>query len=241
LPSGKQHELDIELSHRLLQPRDEDRELDRLFPDRMLFALADWPNSLSELIRSWLDLRVRHESSLNLLMGLLYAPPRWQATRVLTLAQALEAYHRKQFTQSPAGAAATERKDRVLKALDATGLDANDRGWLSQRLELAEEPALWKRVHEAADRVAVILTPLISGVDTFASDLAAVRHTYSHFGAGGSSDEAARRDYSLGRSAYWVLVTNYLLDLGFTSEQTTTLIRRNQHFQHDLKLERIET
>ena len=82
---------------------------------------------------------------------------------------------------------------------------------------------------------------LIPDVDTFASDLAAVRHTYSHFGAGGSSDVAARRDYSLGRSAYWVLVTNYLLDLGFTSAQARVLISRNQHFQLDLKPEWIES
>ena len=157
--SGKKHALDIELGHTLLQPRDEDRDLDRLYPNRMLFALADWPNSFSELIQRWLDLRVRHESSLNLLMGLLYAPPRWQATRVLTLVQALEAYHRQQFIGSPANAAATERKNRVLKALDASALDANDRGWLSQRLDHAEEPALWKRFREATDRVAAMSAP----------------------------------------------------------------------------------
>ena len=240
LSSGTSHKRDIELRHALLQPRDEDRAADRLPPQRMVFALGDWHLEFSELIRQWLALMGKHESSMNLLMGLLYAPPRWEATRVLTLAQALEAYHRTAFPDSPANVAAAARKARALRAVEST-LDSNDRGWLKQRLELAEEPALWKRIREVTARVAPILDPLIPEIDNFASDLAKVRHTYSHFGAGGSSGEAARRDYSLGRSAYWVLVTNYLLDLGFTTELARTLITRNQHFQLDLKPEWIET
>jgi hypothetical protein len=240
LTSGTTHELDIELRHTLLQPRDEDRSLDRLYPNRMLFALADWPGEFSSLIRQWLDLGSRHESSMNLLIGLSYAPPRWEATRVLTLAQALEAYHRIAFGASPASIAAVERKTRILEAVNPS-LAASDRDWLIQTLERADGPALWKRLQETADRVTAILDPLIPDTKTFAADLAKVRHTYSHFGAGGSGVEAARRDHALGRSAYWVLVTNCLLDLGFTSDQARALISRNRHFENDLQPQWIET
>jgi hypothetical protein len=79
LPTGAEHQVDIELQHTFLQPEDRDRVVDRLYPTRMLFALADWPGEFSGLIQNWLDISSRHESSMNLLMGL--ATPRhagWQ-------------------------------------------------------------------------------------------------------------------------------------------------------------------
>jgi len=239
LPTGAEHQLDIELRHTLLQPEDRDRVIDRLNPNRMLFTLADWPRDFSSLIRIWLDIRSRHETSMNLLMGLSYAPPRWEATRVLTLAQALEAYHRTAFAQSPVTTAAIERKDRVLGAAKAV-LSRSDWDWLTSKLQHAEEPSLRKRLHECAKRVGAIIDPIVPDLEVFSDGLSKVRHAYSHFGAGESGGEEARGDHVLARRAYWVLVTNYLLDLGFTEEQARSLIARNQVFEHDLKPEWID-
>jgi hypothetical protein len=239
LPSGTEHPVDIELRHTLLQPEDRDRVIDRLYPQRMLFTLADWPGDFSRLIQNWLDISSRHESSMNLLMGLAYAPPRWVATRVLTLAQTLEAYHRTAFAQSPGTAVAIERKARVVQAVKPV-LSKEDWGWLTSKLEHAEDPSLRKRLHECASRVAAIIDPMIPDLKTFADDLGNVRNTYSHFGAGGSGGVEVRRDYVLERRAYWVLVTNYLLDLGFTEEQARSLMARNQVFEHDLRPEWID-
>jgi len=239
LQTGAEHQLDIELNHTFLQPEDRDRLIDRLHPTRMLFALADWPGEFSSLIQNWLDISSRHESSINLLMGLAYAPPRWVATRVLTLAQALEAYHRTGFTESSATAAAIESKTRVLTAAKPV-LSPDDWKWLTSQLQHSGDPSLRTRLCECASRVATIIDPMVPDLVLFSKALGKVRNTYSHFGAGGSSGEETRRDYVLERQAYWVLVTNYLLDLGFTEEQARSLITRNQLFQHDLTPEWID-
>jgi len=239
LPTGAEHQLDIELHHTFLQPEDRDRVIDRLYPTRMLFALADWPGEFSSLIQNWLDISSRHESSINLLMGLAYAPPRWVATRVLTLAQALEAYHRTAFTESSATTAAIESKARVLTAAKPV-VSPEDWKWLTSQLQHAGDPSLRTRLCECASRVATIIDPMVPDLVLFSKGLGQVRNTYSHFGAGGSGGEEVRRDYVLERQAYWVLVTNYLLDLGFSEEQARSLITRNQVFQHDLRPEWID-
>src|SRR6266550_8812024 len=137
----------------------------------MLFAWAEWPDDFTSLITRWLDLSQRHESSLNLLMGLAYAPPRWQATRVLTLVQAIEAYQRIQFEESPETVRARERKAQVLDAV-RPHLKRADFDWLGSRLKHAHEPSLTKRLLEAANRVQAILDPLITNVRAFALELA---------------------------------------------------------------------
>jgi hypothetical protein len=177
LGDGTEVPADVELIGRLIQPRDEDRELDRMYPHQMLFSLTDWPSDFSALVHNWLEISERYESSLRLLMGLYYAPPLWQATRVLTLTQALEAYHRVALPESPASVVAAERKARILAGLDPD-LPKSDRHWLSQRLEHAEEPTLRKRLQEVGDRVAVILDPMLSNTAQFADELANVRNTF---------------------------------------------------------------
>jgi ApeA N-terminal domain 1 len=161
------------------------------------------------------------------------------ATRVLTLAQALEAYHRTAFTESSGTAAAIESKDRVLKTVKPV-LSPEDWKWLTSQLQHAGDPSLRTRLCECASRVATIIDPMIPDLVLFSKSLGKVRNTYSHFGAGGSGGEEVRRDYVLERQAYWVLVTNYLLDLGFSEEQARSLISRNQVFQHDLRPEWID-
>jgi len=233
LPSGTVHQVDIDLWHTLLQPEDRDRVVDRLYPSGMLFTLADWPSDFSSLVRAWLDIRRRHQSSMNLLMGLAYAPPRWEETRVLTLAQALEAYHRTGFNKSAAPLAGRERKARVLKSVKPA-ISLEDRAWLRSKLDHAEEPSHRERIYECASRIATIIDPMLKDLEGFCGALSKVRHTYSHLGAGTSSGESARRDHELGRRAYWVLVSNYLLDLRFTEEQARSLVVRNRVFQRDL-------
>lgn len=239
LPSGVEHQVDIELRHAFLQPEDRDRALDRLYPNRMLFTLADWPGDFSSLIQNWLHISSTHASSMNLLMGLAYAPPRWEATYVLTLAQALEAYHRTALTESGGTSAAIESKARVVKTVKPV-LTPEDWKWLTSQLQHAGDPSLRTRLCECASRVATIIDPMVPDLVLFSKDLGKLRNTYSHFGAGGSGGEEARRDYALARQAYWVLVTNYLLDLGFTEEQVRSLVNRNQVFQHDLRPEWID-
>ena len=75
---------------------------------------------------------------------------------------------------------------------------------------------------------------MLKDLEGFCGALSKVRHTYSHLGAGTSGGESARRDHELGRRAYWVLVSNYLLDLRFTEEQARSLVVRNRVFQRDL-------
>jgi hypothetical protein len=239
LPTGSEHQVDIELRHTFLQPEDRDRVFDRLYPNRMLFTLADWPRDFSSLIQSWLHISSTHASSMNLLMGLAYAPPRWEATRVLTLVQALEAYHRTAFTESGGTATAAEGKSRVLKTVKRV-LSPEDWKWLTSQLQHAADPTLRTRLCECASRVATIIDPMVPDLVLFSKGLGKVRNTYSHFGAGGSGGEEVRRDYALARQAYWVLVTNYLLDLGFSEEQVRSLVNRNQVFQHDLRPEWID-
>lgn len=239
LSTGTEHQLDIELQHTFLQPEDRDRVVDRLYPNRMLFALADWPGDFSSLIQNWLHISSKHATSMNLLMGLTYAPPRWVATHVLTLAQALEAYHRTAFTESSGSATANERKARVLKAVKPD-LSPEDWKWLTSQLQHAGDPSLRTRLCECASRVVTIIDPIVPDLVLFSKGLGKVRDTYSHIGAAGSGGEEVRRDHVLARQAYWVLVTNYLLDLGFTEEQVRSLIARNQVFQHDLRPEWID-
>jgi hypothetical protein len=152
---------------------------------------------------------------------------------VLTLVQAIEAYHRIQFEESPETVRARERKAQVLDAV-RPHLKRADFDWLGARLKHAHEPSLTKRLLEATNRVQAILDPLITNVQAFALELANVRHNYSHFGAGDADQDAVRREHTLGRQAYWVLVTNYLLDLGFNQGQAKALMARHDFFANDL-------
>jgi ApeA N-terminal domain 1 len=203
-------------------------EIERLTPDEMRFGVRDVTAGFEGIATRWFELYPKLRMSFAPYFGLMYAPPTYMDLQLVSISQALEAYHR---------AVGTTRRilpKDVYSELQRILLEAcpeTHKEFLSPRLTYLNEPTQVERLTELVQRIQEPLERLLSHRPHFVRDFIAARNLKTH------PDPRKRQFsglemYDLTRAAMYVFEANVLLDLGFDAAQSKVLFERNPLFAH---------
>ncbi len=226
MPDGGFRELELELLGRFVQPAAAERTTSNATPDRQLFLPDDYPGGLKALIPAWFELYERAREALDLYLGFVYQPAYWFPSRVATLAQALEAYHRLMLAQPARDSVSVTRVAAILDACPA-----EHRMWLEPRLAYAHEPPLAKRLRQLIQRLRPLTLEAFADTRAFVEGLTDARNQHAHPGdrtRPGAVD--TEKLYVVQLQARWLLLANVLLDLGLDPSKVGELLHRNSDF-----------
>ena len=203
-------------------------EVTRLTPDQMLFGILDAPNGFDSLISQWFHLYGKLRLSLAPYFGLMYAPPTYIDLHLVSISQALEAYHR------TAGLRHQVLSKTAFQSLKKALLDAAPAEYLAfvtQRLSYFNEPTQVERLTELVSRVAISLTALLANRTEFVRNFIDARNLKTH-PSKRKRQFTALELYDLSQVATYILEANILLDVGFNVEQAKVLFERNAEYAH---------
>jgi hypothetical protein len=203
-------------------------EIERLTPDDMRFAVQEAPGGFEGLVTRWFELYPRLREAFAPYFGLLYAPPTYMDLQLVSISQALEAYHR---------AAGTTRRllpKSVYGNLKATLIAAcpeEHKEFLEPRLTHLNEPRQVERLSELVRRVEQPLQALLDPRPRFVRDFIDARNLKTH------PDKRKRQFgglqmYDLTHVGMYVFEANVLFDLGFGAALCRQLFDRNREFAH---------
>jgi hypothetical protein len=212
--------IDLELVRPFLHPPDPDSAV--IFPPSMLFSLVDHPVGWSGLLPAWLRLVEKASNATDILLGIKYAPPAFTDNRLILLAEAAEAYHRRLFPDRGVSAASLRNAEMALASVDERVGE-----WLRLKLRHATEPSLRARLADLVRLARPAIDALVSRKDPLALEVSRIRNLYAHHGADPTGPEGAEV-YLLNQKLEWVLRVNLLRHLGWRSPALETLVSRNE-------------
>jgi hypothetical protein len=226
LVAGNDEREDLELlSEWIAKPA---KDPQRLFVHHMNFAAGEAPMGFDELVRRWFTLYEDFRPSLAPFFGLLYAPPTYVDLRLVSISQALEAYHR--ASKLPRGAMSKADFANFKKAL-LDACPAEHKEFLVQKLGHLNELTQVERTNQLVDRAKVALRVLLPTRPTFAVDFIAARNAKTH-----PEESKAQIDglhlYDLTATATYLFEANIMLDLGFEDEVCAELFERQPEYRH---------
>ena len=191
-----------------------------------LFTLGDGGVAFAELIPRWMTLRRDLNECLTPYFALVYAPPTFQDTRLIALAQALEAYHRLRYTQ---WVIPEEEFNQTRKAM-VKAIPQEQRDLLAGRLAFLNEPSQKDRLRQLVLRTSPVLPGLFSNQPQFVNEMVEERNRRTH-PAGGNRPRplAAAALYRVVRTADYIIQACLMQELGF-GEAVEDLFNRNREY-----------
>jgi len=153
------------------------RQQEDLHPFDMLFTLNDILGDFRDYLGHWLEKADRLEPVYNLYFGTLHNPNMYLQHEFLSLAQAMESYHRRVFNNRET--ADEEHAERIKCIIEATREKYRD--WLIRKLEHSNEPTLRKRLTETCDKFSEIVDSFIPDRAVFINKVVATRHYLTHY------------------------------------------------------------
>lgn len=207
---------------------------DELIPHDMLFTLGELGRPAAEVFGKFYTERERLKPSLDLYLSTRYNPTQVVRAEFLTLAQALEGYHR----VSMIGAYATDDeyapiKQSLIAAIPAF-VSKEFRESLRNRFRYLHEFSLRKRIEALAERHSAAVGHLLGQSRKFASEVSDIRNALTH-PAPGQSDEQPDgvAIWHLSEKIALLLETCLLHELGFSVEQVRNILNsRSERARH---------
>ncbi len=194
----------------------------------MNFAVADAPMGFGELVRRWFKLYHDLRPCLAPFFGLLYAPPTYADLRLVSISQALEAYHR--ASNLPRRVMSKEEFARFKKIL-LNACPPEHKEFLEKKFGYLNQLSQVERTNQLVDRAKVALRLLLATRPTFAVDFIAARDAKTH-----PEDTHAQFDglhlYDLTATATYLFEANIMLDLGFDETACAELFEREPEYRH---------
>ncbi len=202
-----------------------------LYPEKMLFTLADIPD-LQDLLNRWYQITTELETVNDLFFGAHYAPPRYTSSRFLVNVQALEVYDRIRFSNSVAPK--QNYRQKVESIINA--VPEEHRVWLKGMLQYGNEPRLLERIQRVVERAGDVIIPLVQDAAQFAKLVKDTRNYFTHFSISVKPRAARGTDlYWLNTALVLLMQRCYLYELGFSSEESIVLFERNANYRHASK------
>lgn len=203
-------------------------EPERLMIHHMRFALMEAPMGFDLLIQRWYKLYKDLRPSLAPYFGLLYAPPTYVDLRLVSISQALEAYHR----ASKLRRAAMSKEDfAAFKKALLQACPPGKRGFLELKLGYLNEISQVDRTLQLIDRAKVALRRLLESRPDFAVDFINARNIKTHPDQE-KGDATGTQMYDLTRVGTFLFEANVMLDLGFDDTQCAALFERQPEYMH---------
>lgn len=174
-----------------------------LIPDKMLFTYKDMAEGLDNYLSKWFDLSTKIAPVMDLYFSLFFIRSMYLHSQFLTLAQALETYHRRLYEGTYIPADDYEEIKQILYAAIPDILDNDLKKKLKDVLKYANEFSLRKRIRAILEEV---LKPYKTTVDLlvdnpkkFANDLHNLRNHLTHYSdkTRGGPSENSEMQYEL--------------------------------------------
>jgi hypothetical protein len=143
----------------------------------LLISFEDIYHQLRESFANWIGTRELLGSVRDLYFGTLYNPGAYLQHQFLSLAQALESYHRIRVRSEELPQ--EEHVQRVKRILDAAG--EGDRKWLEEKLRWSNELTFRTRLKELFHGLADTVPSVIGDPDKFAGQVADTRNYLTHY------------------------------------------------------------
>lgn len=203
------------------------RVTDKEFPNpgQMLLSFSDVSEQFGNLLNSWLDYFVRIEAVFNLYFAVVFSRGLYINHQFLLLAQALEVYHRTNFEGKTVPTA--EFRSRLERIVAATPQE--DRHWVREKLQFANEKTLSERLHEILARYPKEANAIVCEPEKFATDIRNTRNYYTHFA------DDLRKSGKVADHSKLVLLTDrmkrllemcFLRDLGLQGKAVLKIVNR---------------
>jgi len=203
----------------------------------MLFGYQNISDDFPNYLKNWFDKAEKLKSVFDLYFGLLYIPSIYVHLEFLTLAQALETYHRRMYGGTYMSQDDYKGVADVLKSAIPQDLDSAHRDSLKKRIEFGYDYSLRKRL---GDIVTNILAPyqeitlkLIENKNEFIGSLVDTRNYLTHY-----TEELEKvaitepqQQYIFVQKMKILMQLCFFVELGFPVEVVNKLMENNYDFK----------
>ncbi len=195
----------------------------------ILFGFQDVKEKFGEIVDKWLENYECFEATCNLYFGIQYQDQLYLEQKFLSIAQAVESFHRHSSKFSTRVLPKEEHNKKIDVIIKNAPLEYQE--WLRQKLNFSNEPSLHNRLSEMIDSVKEAIEPLVGDIDLFIKKVKNTRNYFTHY------DKSNKKKAMQGLDLFWLiqglsflLQALLLAELGFSNEEIKGFISSNSMF-----------
>jgi hypothetical protein len=204
----------------------------RILSHEMLFTFKDVSDNFELFLNNWLSKSELLQPVYELYFGTLYNPLMYLNHQFLSLAQALESYHRRKFEgKYVSDDAYKEQYQSFLNAIHQD-IKSDFRDSLHNKMKYLHEFSLRKRLEDIFDKYEKIVESIIPDKVTFIESVKSTRNFLTHY------DKNLELKSKKGQDLYWLtqkmkclLEICLLSELGIADEAIKAITSRNEKYK----------
>jgi len=203
-----------------------------LHPFDMLFTFKDISDRFEMFLKNWFEKANTLEPVYDLYFGPLYNPRMYLRHQFLSLIQALEAYHRRNFEGKylPDDDYGRVRK-KLEEFIDGLRIDSSFKNALKNKLKYGNEYSLRKRLKEIFRQYKEITDNFITNKDVFINKVVEIRNYLTHYDKNSREIAVDKKQlYHITQQLKIVIVICLLSELGFNFKEIKNLLARNYKY-----------
>lgn len=202
----------------------------------MLFSLATVGTRYGQFLERWIARADTLGPVFNLYFGTIFNPENYLELQFLSLAQAVESYHRRTIGGQYLGPALFAKvKEALIEALRDQRLEIprNVRTAYEMRLGYFDEYSLRKRLKELITRIGPLAAFLIHDSDAFVNSVVSTRNYLTHYDKTLRDSSASGLGlYHLGQQLRFLLELCLLREVGFEDAEIRGIVERHPRYLH---------
>jgi hypothetical protein len=203
-----------------------------IHPGDMLFRATDLGADLGSAFGTWLARAAVLSPVIDLYFGTLFGKGLYVEHRFLSVAQALESYHRRVIGGTYlahevwSGILAS-----LVQAIEAAPLPRDVREAFQQKLRYFNEVSLRRRLKELTQRVSGLIDAFIPDSMYFVRRIVGTRNYLTHYDDASLSESVSGQDLQLlSEQMQGLLEVLLLREVGFNDDQVKLLVERHQRY-----------
>lgn len=207
--------------------------------DRMLFAYGHIASDFPDMIKNWFAKAELLEPVYDLYFGTLYNSSMYVQHEFLSLAQALETYHRRAFKGRYADDAEYKNVHEALVRAIPETISPEFRESLKGKLLYGHEYSLRKRMKDILGKHKGLLPYVILDTSKFVSNVCDTRNYLTHYDQGLESRALKGNElYILGQKVKFVIELCLLSELGLPNEVINKRLSEDSRYDHVKEVKR---
>jgi hypothetical protein len=195
----------------------------------VLFGFQDVKDKFGKVINKWLENYECFETTCNLYFGIQYQDQLYLEQKFLSIAQAVESFHRHSHKFSTRVLPKKEHNKKIALIIKNTPQEYQE--WLGKKLDFSNQPSLHERLSEMIESVKEVIEPLVGDIDLFIKKVKDTRNYFTHY------DKSNKKKAMQGSNLFWLIQSlSFLLqalllaELGFSSGEIKGFISSKSMF-----------
>ncbi|OIQ55193.1 HEPN domain-containing protein [Neomoorella thermoacetica] len=199
----------------------------------MLFTFRDIQEKFGAFLNNWFSKAEVLRPVYNLFFGLRYNPGGYLQYQFLTLAQALETYHRRtkcNYVRSP------DKYEKMMNEI-LNSIPNKYVEWLKEKLKYSNEPTLRHRIRDIFKDFGLVVDKYIGDVKGFINEVVEARNYLTHYDKSKETEKGKDHSelYNLVKKLEVILDVCLLYELGFSLDKVEELLSRNPRYRNLLE------